>query len=76
MIGFNEALTYITFHSSMLSYRTTVIERALQPEQLLARKKWEILIKEEVANQTIRTWLELSIKRYRTQNTTKQNHQF
>lgn len=54
--------------SSMLSYRSVDIRKALQLEELLAREEFEYLIEEEVAKQTIRTWLEGCLKKIRSQN--------
>lgn len=51
--------------SSMLSYRTVDIRKSLQMEELLAREEFEFLIEEEVAKQTIRTWLEGCLKKIR-----------
>ncbi|KAG8230126.1 hypothetical protein J437_LFUL010618, partial [Ladona fulva] len=50
----------VTFHDvlNMLSYRSVDIRKALQLEELLAREEFEYIIEEEVAKQTIRTWLE------------------
>lgn len=53
---------------SMLSYRSVDIRKALQLEELLAREEFEYIIEEEVAKQTIRTWLEGCLKKIRTQN--------
>lgn len=61
-------LTSIDFHFSMLSYRSVDIRKALQLEELLAREEFEYIIEEEVAKQTIRTWLEGCLKKIRTQN--------
>lgn len=55
---------------SMLSYRSVDIRKALQLEELLAREEFEYIIEEEVAKQTIRTWLEGCLKKIRA--TTKQ----
>lgn len=52
----------------MLSYRSVDIRKALQLEELLAREEFEYIIEEEVAKQTIRTWLEGCLKKIRTQN--------
>lgn len=52
----------------MLSYRSVDIRKALQLEELLAREEFEYLIEEEVAKQTIRTWLEGCLKKIRAQN--------
>lgn len=54
--------------SSMLSYRSVDIRKALQLEELLAREEFEYIIEEEVAKQTIRTWLEGCLKKIRAQN--------
>lgn len=56
------------FSFSMLSYRSVDIRKALQLEELLAREEFEYIIEEEVAKQTIRTWLEGCLKKIRTQN--------
>ena len=50
----------------MLAYRSVDIRKSLQFEQLLAREELEYLIEEEVAKQTIRTWLDRCLKRIRT----------
>lgn len=49
----------------MLSYRSVDIRKALQLEELLAREEFEYIIEEEVAKQTIRTWLEGCLKKIR-----------
>lgn len=54
--------------SSMLSYRSVDIRKALQLEELLAREEFEYIIEEEVAKQTIRTWLEGCLKKIRSVN--------
>jgi hypothetical protein len=41
------------------------IRKALQLEELLAREEFEYIIEEEVAKQTIRTWLEGCLKKIR-----------
>ncbi|XP_061707106.1 sodium leak channel NALCN isoform X1 [Cydia pomonella] len=63
----------VTFHDviNMLSYRTVDIRKSLQMEELLAREEFEFLIEEEVAKQTIRTWLEGCLKKIRA-NSSKQ----
>lgn len=53
---------------SMLSYRSVDIRKALQLEELLAREEFEYIIEEEVAKQTIRTWLEGCLKKIRAGN--------
>lgn len=53
---------------SMLSYRSVDIRKALQLEELLAREEFEYIIEEEVAKQTIRTWLEGCLKKIRSVN--------
>lgn len=58
----------------MLSYRSVDIRKALQLEELLAREEFEYIIEEEVAKQTIRTWLEGCLKKIRSQNTAKQQN--
>lgn len=52
----------------MLSYRSVDIRKALQLEELLAREEFEYIIEEEVAKQTIRTWLEGCLKKIRSVN--------
>ncbi|KAL5286139.1 hypothetical protein ACFFRR_007673 [Megaselia abdita] len=66
----------VTFHDviNMLSYRSVDIRKALQLEELLAREEFEYIIEEEVAKQTIRTWLEGCLKKIRAQNTFKQQN--
>lgn len=49
----------------MLSYRSVDIRKALQLEELLAREEFEYIIEEEVAKQTIRTWLQGCLKKIR-----------
>ncbi|XP_028179224.1 sodium leak channel non-selective protein [Ostrinia furnacalis] len=63
----------VTFHDviNMLSYRTVDIRKSLQMEELLAREEFEFLVEEEVAKQTIRTWLEGCLKKIRA-NSSKQ----
>ncbi|KAG5889289.1 hypothetical protein JTB14_007050 [Gonioctena quinquepunctata] len=60
----------VTFHDviNMLSYRSVDIRKALQLEELLAREEFEYIIEEEVAKQTIRTWLEGCLKKIRSAN--------
>lgn len=58
----------------MLSYRSVDIRKALQLEELLAREEFEYIIEEEVAKQTIRTWLEGCLKKIRAQNIMKQQN--
>ncbi|XP_060526683.1 sodium leak channel NALCN isoform X2 [Cylas formicarius] len=64
----------VTFHDviNMLSYRSVDIRKALQLEELLAREEFEYIIEEEVAKQTIRTWLEGCLKKIRS--TSKQHN--
>lgn len=66
----------VTFHDviNMLSYRSVDIRKALQLEELLAREEFEYIIEEEVAKQTIRTWLESCLKKIRAQNAAKQQN--
>lgn len=52
----------------MLSYRSVDIRKSLQLEELLAREELEYIIEEEVAKQTIRTWLEGCMKKIRANN--------
>ena len=49
----------------MLSYRSVDIRKSLQLEELLQREELEYSIEEEVAKQTIRTWLEGCLRRLR-----------
>ncbi|VDM38977.1 unnamed protein product [Toxocara canis] len=58
----------VSFHDVlyMLSYRSVDIRKSLQLEELLQREEVEYIIEEEVAKQTIRTWLEVCLKRMRT----------
>lgn len=58
------------FHS-MLSYRSVDIRKALQLEELMAREEFEYIIEEEVAKQTIRTWLEGCLKKIRSVGLTR-----
>ncbi|ODN05809.1 Sodium leak channel non-selective protein [Orchesella cincta] len=64
----------VTFHDvlNMLSYRSVDIRKALQLEELLAREELEFIIEEEVAKQTIRTWLEGCLKRIRAKQMQQQ----
>lgn len=57
----------------MLSYRSVDIRKALQLEELLAREEFEYIIEEEVAKQTIRTWLEGCLKKIRATTTVNIN---
>uniref|UniRef100_A0A8D8NDQ5 Sodium leak channel non-selective protein n=1 Tax=Culex pipiens TaxID=7175 RepID=A0A8D8NDQ5_CULPI len=59
---------------NMLSYRSVDIRKALQLEELLAREEFEYIIEEEVAKQTIRTWLEGCLKKIRANNVTRQQN--
>lgn len=63
----SKRLTFFTFRS-MLSYRSVDIRKSLQLEELLAREELEYIIEEEVAKQTIRTWLEGCMKKIRANN--------
>ncbi|XP_024938061.1 sodium leak channel non-selective protein isoform X7 [Cephus cinctus] len=65
----------VTFHDviNMLSYRSVDIRKALQLEELLAREEFEYIIEEEVAKQTIRTWLEGCLKKIRAVGKTQNN---
>lgn len=49
----------------MLSYRSVDIRKSLQLEELLQREELEFIIEEEVAKQTIRTWLEGCLRKMR-----------
>ncbi|CAJ0929068.1 unnamed protein product, partial [Mesorhabditis belari] len=57
----------VSFHDVlyMLSYRSVDIRKSLQLEELLQREELEFIIEEEVAKQTIRTWLETCLRRIR-----------
>lgn len=50
----------------MLSYRSVDIRKSLQLEELLEREELEYIIEEEVAKQTIKTWLEACMRRIRS----------
>ncbi len=65
----------VTFHDvlNMLSYRSVDIRKALQLEELLAREELEFIIEEEVAKQTIRSWLEGCLKRIRAASVSQVN---
>lgn len=51
----------------MLSYRSVDIRKSLQLEELLHREELEYIIEEEVAKQTIRSWLEGCLRRIKAQ---------
>lgn len=51
----------------MLSYRSVDIRKSLQLEELLHREELEYVIEEEVAKQTIRSWLEGTLRRIKAQ---------
>ncbi|KAL3309393.1 hypothetical protein Ciccas_012061 [Cichlidogyrus casuarinus] len=55
----------ISFHDVLmvLAYRTVDITKTLQLEELIAREELEYAIEEEVARQTIATWIERCIYR-------------
>lgn len=53
----------VTFR--VLAYRTVDITKTLQLEELIAREELEYAIEEEVARQTIATWIERCIFRKR-----------
>ncbi|CAB3406502.1 unnamed protein product [Caenorhabditis bovis] len=57
----------VSFHDVlyMLSYRSVNIRKSLQLEELLQREELEFIIEEEVAKQTIRTWLEGCLRKMR-----------
>jgi hypothetical protein len=57
----------VTFHDvlNMLSYRSVDIHKSLRLEELLAREELECQVEEEVAKQTIRTWLNNCFRRIR-----------
>ncbi|PIC33562.1 hypothetical protein B9Z55_013496 [Caenorhabditis nigoni] len=57
----------VSFHDVlyMLSYRSVDIRKFLQLEELLQREELEFIIEEEVAKQTIRTWLEGCLRKMR-----------
>ncbi|VDK63258.1 unnamed protein product [Anisakis simplex] len=61
----------ISFHDilNMLSYRSVDIRKSLQLEELLQREELEYIIEEEVAKQTIRSWLESCLRRIKAQQT-------
>uniref|UniRef100_A0A183C3H4 Sodium leak channel NALCN n=1 Tax=Globodera pallida TaxID=36090 RepID=A0A183C3H4_GLOPA len=58
----------VSFHDVlyMLSYRSVDIRKSLQLEELLQREELEYIIEEEVAKQTIKTWLEFCLRRMRS----------
>ncbi|VDN38978.1 unnamed protein product [Gongylonema pulchrum] len=58
----------VSFHDVlyMLSYRSVDIRKSLQLEELLEREELEYIIEEEVAKQTIKTWLEACMRRIRS----------
>uniref|UniRef100_A0A914H0J3 Ion transport domain-containing protein n=1 Tax=Globodera rostochiensis TaxID=31243 RepID=A0A914H0J3_GLORO len=62
----------VSFHDilSMLSYRSVDIRKSLQLEELVQREELEYLIEEEVAKQTIRSWLESCLRRIKQQQNT------
>ncbi|KAL7065382.1 hypothetical protein AAHC03_05489 [Spirometra sp. Aus1] len=57
----------VSFHDVLmvLAYRTVDITKTLQLEELIAREELEYAIEEEVARQTIATWIERCIFRKR-----------
>ncbi|OQV25787.1 Sodium leak channel non-selective protein [Hypsibius exemplaris] len=57
----------VTFHDVLNTYsnRTVEIHKSLQFEELLARQELEYQIEEEVAKQTIRSWLDSCIRKIR-----------
>ncbi|TMS38414.1 hypothetical protein L596_005144 [Steinernema carpocapsae] len=57
----------VSFHDVlyMLSYRSVDIRKSLQLEELLQREELEYIVEEEVAKQTIRTWLECCLRKIR-----------
>ncbi|GMR47689.1 hypothetical protein PMAYCL1PPCAC_17884, partial [Pristionchus mayeri] len=57
----------VSFHDVlyMLSYRSVDIRKSLQLEELMQREELEFIIEEEVAKQTIRSWLESCLRRIR-----------
>ncbi len=55
----------MTSYSRVLAYRTVDITKTLQLEELIAREDLEYAIEEEVARQTIATWIERCIFRKR-----------
>ena len=50
----------------MLSYRSVDIRKSLQLEELVQREELEYIIEEEVAKQTIRSWLGMVMKNFRS----------
>uniref|UniRef100_A0A914VUV0 Ion transport domain-containing protein n=1 Tax=Plectus sambesii TaxID=2011161 RepID=A0A914VUV0_9BILA len=65
----------ISFHDvlNMLSYRSVDIRKSLQLEELLQREELEYVIEEEVAKQTIRSWLEGCLRKMRAAQTKDQH---
>ena len=53
------------FSTSVIAFRSVDIRKSLQLEELLAREELEFIIEEEVAKQTIRSWLDKCLKRAR-----------
>lgn len=70
-VSFHDILKYATVERrllhgetfSMLSYRSVDIRKSLQLEELVQREELEYVIEEEVAKQTIRSWLESCLRR-------------
>ncbi|CAK9304150.1 unnamed protein product [Gordionus sp. m RMFG-2023] len=65
-------LEEVSFHDvlNVLAYRSVDIQKSLQIEELLEREELEFLIREEVAKQTIRKWLEKCLMKKRSKNKT------
>lgn len=57
----------------MLSYRSVDIRKSLQLEELLQREELEYIIEEEVAKQTIRSWLEGCLRRIKQEDVRNYN---
>lgn len=56
---------FFFYFCRVLAYRTVDITKTLQLEELIAREELEYAIEEEVARQTIATWIERCIFRKR-----------
>ncbi|KAK0421025.1 hypothetical protein QR680_015029 [Steinernema hermaphroditum] len=65
----------VSFHDvlNMLSYRSVDIRKSLQLEELLQREELEYIIEEEVAKQTIRSWLESCLRRMKQHSQQSEN---
>ncbi|CAD5216869.1 unnamed protein product [Bursaphelenchus okinawaensis] len=66
----------VSFHDilNMLSYRSVDIRKSLQFEELVQREELEYIIEEEVAKQTIRSWLEGCLRRIKQEEKPTTDH--